>query len=536
MIRHLLLSSAALLLAATLNAQSVAINTDGTTANASSLLEVKSTTKGMLIPRMTKSEKSLIGSPATGLLIFQNSPDSIGFHFYNGSAWVWLGDASNTDSLSWKTTGNNNLRSSNFIGTLNDSALRFRIRNTASGIIDSISQNTALGFKTLYGNNGSGNTALGFRSLASNSAGNQNVAIGDSALSTNQITPGLVAVGYNALAKSKSGDYSTALGYQALAVDTTGQFNTAVGAFALNSSARGLANTAVGAAALSSVTTGGFNTAVGQAALYLHVKNGNNTAIGSNALQNDTTGFNNTAVGLSSMLNNTNGFDNSALGRESLKSHTNNNNNTAIGSLALSNDLTGSENTGIGYSALTTNTSGQFNTSLGANANVAANNLSNATAIGYRAMVGQSNSMVLGSISGVNSAVADTKVGIGTTTPNTSFHVDGSVSIGLSMGIAGGPGGSPVSLVNSKYYVGLSPADNTNNNYQLPSPVAYPGRVYIIRNNSAFFNAVLSTAAGSLYPGSSDVGIATYTLNTMTSVKTVMVISDGTNWTIMKQD
>ncbi len=275
---------------------------------------------------------------------------------------------------------------------------------------------------------------------------------------------------------------------------------------------------------------------MGQAALYQHVKNGNNTAIGSNALQNDTTGFYNTAVGVSAMLNNTNGFDNSALGRESLKNHSNNNNNTAIGSLALANDSTGSENTGIGYSALVTNKTGQYNTSLGANSDVSSNNLSNATAIGYRAMVAQSNSMVLGSISGVNSAVADTKVGIGTTTPNTTLHVDGSLSIGVSMSIAGGAGISPVSLLNYKTYLGLSPADNTNNNYQLPSPVTSPGRVYIIRNNSFSFNAVLSTAAGSLFAGSSTVGGATYTLNAGGTVKTVMAVSDGSNWTIMKQD
>jgi len=142
----------------------------------------------------------------------------------------------------------------------------------------------------------------------------------------------------------------------------------------------------------------------------------------------------------------------------------------------------------------------------------------------------------IGSISGVNGAVTDTKVGIGTTTPQSTLHVDGSLSIGISMSIAGGTVVSPVSLLNYKTYLGLSPADNTNNNYQLPSPVTYPGRLYIIRNNSSSFNAVLSTAAGQLFAGSSSGGGATYTLNPTTSVKTVMAVSDGTNWTILKQD
>src|SRR6185369_10276807 len=104
-IRCLPVFFAALLFASVIQAQSLAINTDGSSANASSILDVKSTAKGILIPRMSKMQKNAIASPATGLLIFQDSPDSIGFHFYNGAAWTWLGDAGNADSLSWKTTG-----------------------------------------------------------------------------------------------------------------------------------------------------------------------------------------------------------------------------------------------------------------------------------------------------------------------------------------------------------------------------------------------------------------------------------------------
>jgi len=51
-------------------AQSFSINTDGSTANASAILDVKSTTKGLLLPRMTKTQKNAIATPATGLLVF----------------------------------------------------------------------------------------------------------------------------------------------------------------------------------------------------------------------------------------------------------------------------------------------------------------------------------------------------------------------------------------------------------------------------------------------------------------------------------
>ena len=52
----------------------------------SAQLEVKSTTKGLLSPRMTEAQKNAISNPATGLLIYQTDGTS-GFYFYNGSIW-----------------------------------------------------------------------------------------------------------------------------------------------------------------------------------------------------------------------------------------------------------------------------------------------------------------------------------------------------------------------------------------------------------------------------------------------------------------
>ncbi|MFZ1784063.1 MAG: hypothetical protein WAU23_02580 [Ferruginibacter sp.] len=74
--------------------QSLAINTDGSTANASALLDVKSATKGLLLPRMTKMQKDAIVTPASGLLVYQTTPDNIGFHYYDGIQWIWF-DAEN---------------------------------------------------------------------------------------------------------------------------------------------------------------------------------------------------------------------------------------------------------------------------------------------------------------------------------------------------------------------------------------------------------------------------------------------------------
>ena len=67
----------------------------GTTSPASgAMLDINSTTSGLLIPRVTQTQRDAIGSPSTGLLIYQtdNTP---GFYFYNGTAWSTLGGADN---------------------------------------------------------------------------------------------------------------------------------------------------------------------------------------------------------------------------------------------------------------------------------------------------------------------------------------------------------------------------------------------------------------------------------------------------------
>ena len=54
--------------------------------DASAKLEISSTSKGFLPPRMTSNDKNAIGSPATGLMIYQTDNPS-GLYYYNGSSW-----------------------------------------------------------------------------------------------------------------------------------------------------------------------------------------------------------------------------------------------------------------------------------------------------------------------------------------------------------------------------------------------------------------------------------------------------------------
>ncbi|MFI5135497.1 MAG: hypothetical protein ACHQD9_06565, partial [Chitinophagales bacterium] len=76
---------------------SVGIGT--TTPNSSALLDATSTTKGMLIPRMTLAQRNAIASPATGLMIFQTN-STPGFYYYSGAAWAAVSPKSANTALS----------------------------------------------------------------------------------------------------------------------------------------------------------------------------------------------------------------------------------------------------------------------------------------------------------------------------------------------------------------------------------------------------------------------------------------------------
>ncbi len=67
-----------------------------TTPAASALLDLTSTSKGMLIPRMTAAQKTAIATPSTGLLIFQTDAPA-GFYYYNGTGWLNLSNLGTTN-------------------------------------------------------------------------------------------------------------------------------------------------------------------------------------------------------------------------------------------------------------------------------------------------------------------------------------------------------------------------------------------------------------------------------------------------------
>ena len=72
------------------DSKGITINMDNSIANPSAILDVKSDSLGVLIPRITKANRPK--TPATGLLVYQidNTP---GFYYYDGTGWRVLGSS-----------------------------------------------------------------------------------------------------------------------------------------------------------------------------------------------------------------------------------------------------------------------------------------------------------------------------------------------------------------------------------------------------------------------------------------------------------
>ena len=266
------------LLTANLIAQSVGIN--NATPHSSAILDVKSNTKGMLIPRTSSASRNAIVKPAKGLILYDTTTS--GFWFHNGTLWTQLSAGNN----GWNLSGNSGINPAlNFIGTKDNQPLRFRINNLWAGEIHPTSGNIFMGLSA--GNaatSGTKNTAIGEHSLFANSSGSNNTANGYYALSSNTSGPDNTANGYNSLFSNTIGSLNTASGYVSLFSNDTGSNNTAYGAYALYSNTTGNSNTASGANALGSNSTGDFNTATGEGALLTNTTGSENTATGVKSL------------------------------------------------------------------------------------------------------------------------------------------------------------------------------------------------------------------------------------------------------------
>ncbi|MEI6143412.1 MAG: fibronectin type III domain-containing protein [Mariniphaga sp.] len=95
-----------LLFACSVFAQSVGINADGSSPNSKAMLDVSSTTKGLLPPRMTYAQKIAITSPPAGLMVWCTNCGTFGeLQVFNGAAWTNLIGGAASGSVPGAPTG-----------------------------------------------------------------------------------------------------------------------------------------------------------------------------------------------------------------------------------------------------------------------------------------------------------------------------------------------------------------------------------------------------------------------------------------------
>jgi Chaperone of endosialidase len=238
-------------------AQNIGIGTNS--PNASSLLEVNSNSKGILIPRVSlqsTTDVTTIPNPVNALLVYNNNPalpDGRGFYYYNTfiNEWSRLATNINLNNIDyWSFSGNNGTDPAiNFIGTTDNKALIFKTNNLLSGKIDPGPNNVFFGQK----------------------AGNVTTGVSNSFF------------GHTAGEVNTTGFYNTAVGNSSLSLNTEGIQNTAIGTFALDSNTTASNNVAIGLSAMRSNTTKPNNTAIGVRAFFSQrggFSDGDNVAVG----------------------------------------------------------------------------------------------------------------------------------------------------------------------------------------------------------------------------------------------------------------
>ena len=376
----------------------VGINDDNSLPDASAMLDVKSTAKGILVPRMTTSQRDLVNSPATGLMIYNISTKV--FNFYNGIAWIAI------------TAGN--------IKELADADNDTKIQVEESADEDIIRFDIA---------------------------GTEYMTLSDGHLSFENNGES-VFIGKNAgINDDKMNNYNVFIGADAGTTNTSGTFNTFIGNNAGNKNTTGLFNSFIGAYAGNKNTTGSSNTFTGVNTGVNNTTGGNNTFYGVSSGLKNTIGSNNTFTGYQAGFNNVSGASNVFLGYQAGYNETGSNKlyieNSDITTPLIYGDfstdllrINGTLNINNAFSFPTTDgTTGQVlktdgSGNLSWSSDLATDNLGNHTAT----VNIQTNSQYISNDGTDNGIFIDVNnnIGINTATPKAKFDANGTIVAGAA--------------------------------------------------------------------------------------------------------
>ena len=395
----------------------------GTTSPAASAaLEVSSTSnnKGILIPRLSASQKDAIASPVEGLMVYQTTAP-VGFYYYTGTVWKLMVTQTDLDTKVNKVTGKE--LSTNDYTSAEQTKLA-AITGTNTGDQTTISGNAGSATKLATARNingvafdGSGNItvtadagSLSGTTLKSTVTGSSLTSVGTlanlavtnpivgsitgnaatattaSTVTTNaNLTGDVTSIGNasiiadGAITNSKVTDVSATKITGTLAVANGGTGAATAAAARSNLELENVDNTTDLLKPISTETqtaldlkantdTANFTKDITVNGIDIGRGKGGNrssTRIGNQALTNNTTGDSNVAIGDQALSKNTTGLRNNAIGVRSLFKNTTGGENTAIGNMALENNTSGNRNLAIGQQTLSTNTEGIKNVALG---------------------------------------------------------------------------------------------------------------------------------------------------------------------------
>jgi len=310
--------------------QNIGINVSGAAANASAMLDIVSTNKGFLIPRVALTgtgDNTTIASATTSLLVYNSATVSDvtpGYYYWSGAVWVRFKDT-DPSATDWNLLGNaTTVAATNSIGTTNNVDLTFRTNDI---------ERMRINDQTLEFLNNGNSVYIG-EGAGANSTDDDMYNVGIGYQSLNSITTAAwsnVGIGYQTL-KTYDYDNCVAIGnYASYSANTTGTNCVVIGTYACYN-ATGTSNVAFGDSALYTCTTGNNNIAIGIGALRNGSNPRQNVAIGRQALYNASavSGLN-LGIGYQAGYNITSGVRNVAIGYRALRQSTTSNYNVAIG-------------------------------------------------------------------------------------------------------------------------------------------------------------------------------------------------------------
>ncbi len=243
--------------------QNIGIGTTSPDSNA--ILDIASTSKGILIPRMSTTQRTQINNPVVGLLVFDTDTES--FWFKETAGWTELKDGNikelsdadnNTKVMVEETPDDNSIRfETNGTEYFNMSNGRLNVLNTGNSVFvgsgagqsDDFSdnENVFIGEDAGYMNTvGTNNCAVGFRSLLASTSSDYNTATGSYSLTSNTSGNANVAFGYDVMPYNTTGGYNSGFGTNSLFQNTTGDSNVGIGAFAGRFNQAGSNNVLIG--------------------------------------------------------------------------------------------------------------------------------------------------------------------------------------------------------------------------------------------------------------------------------------------------